>query len=102
MSSVLMMAETRDGMMGCLMAETKAKSLDMQKAAMTVYSMVETRAELIYLATHWAETWASLTLKDAVMAVNLALKRWKDSLTDLMKAEMMAWMSASLTPKDAR
>ena len=67
-----------------------------------VGSMVKTRAGPIHLASHWAEKWASLKQKDALRAVNLALKRWKDSLTDLMKAEMMAWMSASLTPKDAR
>ena len=64
-------------------------------------SMVKTRAGPIHLASRWAEMLASLTLKDALRAVNLALKRWKDSLTALMKAEMMAWMSASLTPKDA-
>ena len=83
------------------MAETKAKCLDKQKAAMMVYSMVETRAELIYLATHWAEKWASLTLKDALRAVNLALLITKDSLKAVCLAVMRAWMLASLTPKDA-
>ena len=77
---------------GHQMVETMAKSLDSMKAVTTVYSMVETRAELIYLETHWAGMLASLTQKGAPMAVNLALKRLTASKTAENLAARMALM----------
>ena len=84
-------------MMACQMVETTAKSLDVSKAVTMGCSMVEKRAHLIYLATHSAGMWASLTQRGSLRAESSALKRLKDSSKDLSLAGTTAVMWANQT-----